>query len=53
MGAIVLNLFFIFKKEVGILGKISIVGVVAVITNVVIITVTLIIGFDVTIKGEG
>lgn len=45
LGAVLLNMFFILKKEIGILGKISIVGVVAVIANVAIITVTLFIGF--------
>jgi amino acid permease len=46
-GAIVVNLFFILKKEIGILQKISIIGVLSAVINVFIITVTMFIGFKV------
>lgn len=40
VGAIVLNLFFILKKEIGILQKVAIIGVISVIINVAIIAIT-------------
>jgi hypothetical protein len=46
-GAIIVNLFFILKKEIGLLQKISIIGVLSAVINVVIITVTMFIGFQV------
>jgi hypothetical protein len=46
-GAIVVNLFFILKKEIGILQKIAIIGVLSAVINVFIITVTMFIGFKV------
>ena len=42
-----MNLFFILKKEIGILQRISIIGVLSVVVNVFIIVVTLITGFKV------
>lgn len=46
IGAILLNLVFILKKEIGILQKVAIIGVFAVIINVAIIFITLIFGFS-------
>jgi len=46
-GAIVVNLFFILKKEIGILQKISIIGVLSAVINVFIITVTMFTGFKI------
>lgn len=46
IGAILLNLVFILKKEIGILQKVAIIGVFSVIINVAIIFVTLIFGFS-------
>ena len=48
IGAILINLFFILKKDISILHKISIVGVIAVIFNVIVMTITLFIGFSIT-----
>ncbi len=39
-GAILLNLFFVLKKEIGILQRVSIIGVLSVIINVAIIAIT-------------
>ena len=50
VGAIILNLFFILKKEVGILEKISVVGVVSVLVNVCVMVFTLFFGFTVVVK---
>lgn len=49
--AILLNLLFILKKEIGILQKISIIGVVAIITNAVIIFLTFLVGFTTKVNG--
>jgi hypothetical protein len=49
--AILLNLVFILKKEIGVLQKISIIGVVSVIINVAIIGLTFILGFSTKING--
>ena len=46
-GAIVINLFFILKKEIGILQRLSIIGVLSAVVNVLIITVTMFMGFKV------
>lgn len=51
-GAIVINLFFILKKKIGILQKVSIIGVISVFTNILIIILTLFIGFKAAIKDE-
>ena len=45
VGAILINLFFILKKNIGILEKISIVGVVAILFNSIVITITFFAGF--------
>lgn len=55
MGAIVLNLFFVLKKEIGILQKVAIIGVISIIINVAIIAITFFFtGFttDAEIDGE-
>lgn len=46
IGAILLNLVFILKKEIGVLQKVAIIGVFSVIINVAIIFITLIFGFS-------
>jgi hypothetical protein len=46
-GAIVVNLFFILKKEIGILQKLAVIGVLSAVVNVFIITVTMFMGFKV------
>lgn len=51
-GAIALNLFFILKKEIGILQKISIIGVMSVLINVGIIIITFIVGFNTKVNNE-
>lgn len=50
VGAILCNLFFILKKEIGILQKVAIIGVISVIINVLIITLTFFIGFTVDVE---
>jgi amino acid permease len=49
--AILVNLIFILKREIGILQKISIIGVVAVITNAAIIFLTFLLGFTTKVNG--
>jgi hypothetical protein len=47
VAAILINLIFVLKKEIGILQKVAMVGVLSVVINVFIIAVTFILGFDV------
>jgi len=45
-------MFFILKKDISVLHKISVVGVIAVLVNVVVMTVTLFIGFSATVDDQ-
>ena len=47
-----INMFFILKKDISVLHKISVVGVIAVIFNVVVMVITLFIGFSVTVNDQ-
>lgn len=50
ISAILLNLIFILKKEIGVLQKVAIIGVISVIINVAIIAITFFVtGFDVDV----
>jgi amino acid permease len=51
-GGIILNLFFILKRDLTILQKISIIGVFAIIFNVFVITATMLLGFTVTVQQD-
>lgn len=53
VGSILINLFFILKKEVGILEKISVVGVISVLFNVSVLLFTLFFGFSLAIEEKG
>jgi amino acid permease len=53
ISAILLNLLFILKKEIGILQKVAIIGVISVVINVGIILLTLITGFTREITEDG
>jgi hypothetical protein len=44
-----LNLFFILKRDLAILQKISIIGVFAILFNVFVIAATMFVGFTVTV----
>jgi amino acid permease len=45
VGAILLNLIFVLKKDIGVLQKVAIIGVISVIINVTIIAITFFLGF--------
>ena len=45
VGAILLNLIFVLKKEIGVLQKVAIIGVISAIINVTIMAITFFIGF--------
>ena len=51
-GAILINLIFVLKKDIGILQKVAIVGVISVIVNVAIITFTFFVGFSVNVEDK-
>ena len=51
MGATLINLLFILKKEIGVLQKISVIGVIAIVVNIGLIFITFFVGYTTKYNG--